>query len=55
MVCNPSIEGRYLIVHMTGVTSGAMVFCEILVYDQPGELLYFRLKQLSVEENCIGW
>ena len=37
VICDPPLEGRYLTVHMAGVTSGQLQICEIMVYDHPDE------------------
>ena len=43
VVCDPPLEGRYLTVHMAGVTSGALQICEVMVYDHPGEFIHYNL------------
>ena len=36
VICDPPVDGRYLTVHMHGVTAGQMQLCEVVVIDHPG-------------------
>ena len=40
VICDPPLEGRYLTVHMHGVTAGTIQLCEVVVYDHPGNILF---------------
>ena len=38
VICDPPLEGRYVTVHMHGVTSGQMQLFEVVVCDHPGKI-----------------
>ena len=44
IICDPPLEGRYLTVHMHGVTSGMMQLCEVVVYDHPGTTAFSEVQ-----------